>query len=643
MTLKRVSLVTVKKRLITVFLLIGLYFLIMFGRLAYVQLIESDEILARAEDLWSRDIPLRADRGKILDRNGEVLVENELAPTLVVVPRQIEDAERVANQLTKIINISKEKILGHLTKNVSVEIVHPEGRKLSKDQVEQIRNMNEPGLYLAEDSKRSYPNDELLAHVLGFTGIDNQGLAGLEATYDDYLRGKNGALSFFSDAKGRRLNQLSNRYKQPEDGNHLLLTIDKEIQAIVERELDIAQAKFNPDGAMIVVMDPNNGEILAMSTRPNFHPSQYQSVSPEVYNRNMPVFSTFEPGSTFKIITLAAALEEGLIDLDHDTYVDTGHVKVAGARLRCWKRGGHGHQTYLEVVENSCNPGFVNIGQMLGKERLFSYIEKFGFGQKTGIDLAGESKGIMFSEEQIGPVELATTSFGQGVSVTPIQQIQAVAATINGGYLYRPYVVKGLVDPVTNELIHENKPQLKGQVISKETSKEVRRALEHVVAKGTGRAAYIPGYRVGGKTGTAQKVGPDGRYLENNHILSFIGFAPADDPQYLVYVAVDNPKDTIQFASVVSTPIGGKILEDIMQKKGIPKREGELEKEYQWPEQPLVEVPNLIGETINDIQHYMVDLKIEVIGEGDRIITQSPKQGEKVERGSTVRVYLAEE
>ena len=201
MTLKRVSLVTVKKRLITVFLLIGLYFLIMFGRLAYVQLIESDEILAKAEDLWSRDIPLRADRGKILDRNGEVLVENELAPTLVVVPRQIEDAERVANQLTKIINISKEKILGHLTKNVSVEIVHPEGRKLSKDQVEQIRNMNEPGLYLAEDSKRSYPNDELLAHVLGFTGIDNQGLAGLEATYDEYLRGKNGAFIFFFRCK----------------------------------------------------------------------------------------------------------------------------------------------------------------------------------------------------------------------------------------------------------------------------------------------------------------------------------------------------------------------------------------------------------------------------------------------------------
>ncbi|MGM8214378.1 stage V sporulation protein D [Bacillaceae bacterium W0354] len=638
--MRRISAVTVKKRLITVFILIGIYFLIMFGRLAFVQLIESDEILAKAEDLWSRDIPLVAERGKILDRNGEVLVDNQLAPTLVVVPRQIEDAERVANKLTEIINISKDKIYEHLTKNVSVEIVHPEGRKLTEEQAEQIRVMNEPGLYLAEDSKRYYPNDEQLAHVLGFTGIDNQGLAGLEASYDEQLSGTNGALSFFSDAKGRRLNQLSNRYKEPKDGKHLLLTIDKEIQAIVERELDIAMAQFKPDNAMVIVMEPNTGEILAMASRPNFHPSEYQSVSPEVYNRNLPVFSTYEPGSTFKIITLAAALEEQLINLDKDTYHDSGYVKVGGARLRCWKKGGHGHQTYLEVVENSCNPGFVNIGQILGKERLFTYIDRFGFGKKTGIDLEGESKGIMFKEEQIGPVELGTTSFGQGVSVTPIQQITAVAATINGGYLYQPYIVKGLIDPVSNEIVQENEPVLKRRVISKAASDEVRRALEHVVAKGTGRGAYIEGYRVGGKTGTAQKVGPNGKYLENNHILSFIGFAPADDPEILVYVAVDNPKDTIQFASVVATPMGGKIIEDILRKKGIPKRDDGLEKEYQWPDLPLVEVPNLVGETVNDLRNYMVDLKIDVKGEGDVVISQSPKQGEAVEQGSTVRVYL---
>src|SRR5690625_11781 len=576
MTLRKVSFVTVKKRLITVFIFIAIYFLIMFGRLAYVQLIESDEILAKAEELWSRDIPLAADRGKILDRNGEVLVDNELAPTLVVIPRQVEDAERVADELSEIINISKDKMLGHLTKNVSVEIVHPEGRKLSSEQQEKIRLMNEPGLYLAEDSVRHYPYGEQLSHVLGFTGIDNQGLAGLEASYDEELSGNNGVLSFFSDAKGRRLNNMSNRYKEPVDGNHLLLTIDAEIQAIVERELDIAEAKFNPDSSLAIVMDPSNGEILAMSSRPTFHPLQYQSVSPEVYNRNLPVFSTYEPGSTFKIITLAAALEEQLIDLDEDVYHDSGHVEVGGARLRCWKKGGHGHQSYLEVVQNSCNPGFVNIGQMLGKDRLFTYIDRFGFGQQTGIDLEGESRGIMFADEQIGPVELGTTSFGQGVSVTPIQQVQAVAAAINGGYLYQPYVVKGLVDPVTNEIIEENDPVLKGQIISREASNEVKRALEHVGAKGTGRNAYVAGYRVGGKTGTAQKVGPDGRYLENNHILSFIGFAPADDPEILVYIAIDNPKGTIQFGGVVATPIAGKIIEDTLRQKGVERRDDGL-------------------------------------------------------------------
>jgi len=642
MTLRKVSFVTVKKRLITVFIFIAIYFLIMFGRLAYVQLIESDEILAKAEELWSRDIPLTAERGKILDRNGEVLVDNELAPSLVVIPRQIEDAERVANELSEIINISKDKMLGHLTKNVSVEIVHPEGRKLSSEQQEKIRLMNEPGLYLAEDSVRHYPYGEQLSHVLGFTGIDNQGLAGLEASYDEELSGNNGVLSFFSDAKGRRLNNMSNRYKEPVDGNHLLLTIDAEIQAIVERELDIAEAKFNPDSSLAIVMDPSNGEILAMSSRPTFHPLQYQSVSPEVYNRNLPVFSTYEPGSTFKIITLAAALEEQLIDLDEDVYHDSGHVEVGGARLRCWKKGGHGHQSYLEVVQNSCNPGFVNIGQMLGKDRLFTYIDRFGFGQQTGIDLEGESRGIMFADEQIGPVELGTTSFGQGVSVTPIQQVQAVAAAINGGYLYQPYVVKGLVDPMTNEIIEENDPVLKGQIISREASNEVKRALEHVVAKGTGRNAYVAGYRVGGKTGTAQKVGPDGRYLENNHILSFIGFAPADDPEILVYIAIDNPKGTIQFGGVVATPIAGKIIEDTLRQKGVERREDGLEKEYQWPEQPLIEVPNLIGEKVNDLPHYMINLTIDVHGEGDTVISQSPNQGEEVREGSTIRLYLGD-
>ena len=639
--MKHVSMLTVRRRLIIVFFLLAVYFLIMFGRLAFVQLVSGDEIMESAEDLWTRDIPFQAERGEILDRNGEVLVGNTVAPSLAVVPKQIEDPEKVADELMSIISIDREKLMEHLTNNVSVEMIHPEGRKLSKTQANEVRNLNLPGIYLAEDSTRFYPYGTQLSHVLGFTGIDNQGLAGLEASYDDQLSGENGALSFFSDAKGGRMNDRSNRYTEPADGKKLSLTIDAEIQAIVERELDQAVATYNPDSALAIVMDPQNGEILSMATRPTYHPNQYQSVSPEVYNQNLPVFNTFEPGSTFKIITLSAALEEGLIDLDKDTYYDQGYVKVDGARLRCWHKGGHGDQTYLEVAENSCNPGFVNLGQMVGKERLFTYIKEYGFGKKTGIDLEGESSGILFKEDQVGPVELATTSFGQGVSVTPIQQITAVAAAINGGYLYEPYVVKGLYDPKTNEPVMEREPKLKEQIISNETSKEVRRALEHVVSKGTGRGAYVEGFRVGGKTGTAQKVGEDGNYLENNHIVSFMGFAPADKPEVLVYVANDNPKDTVQFGGVVASPIAGRIIDDVLSHKNTDKQQG-LEKEYQWPESPPVEVPNLIGETTNDLQQYLSSLAIDVKGEGEKVISQSPESGTKVKPGSTIRVFMGE-
>ncbi|WP_411955380.1 stage V sporulation protein D [Alkalibacillus sp. S2W] len=640
--MKRISFVTVRKRLVILLCLLAVYFLIMIVKLAYVQLVSSPEILAKAEDLWSRDIPFQAERGQIIDREGDVLVENEVAPSLVIVPRQVENVAKVVDEISQIIDIEQDKLRDHVTKDVSVEAIHPEGRQLSDEQADKIRSLNLPGLYLAEDSIRHYPNDDDLAHVLGFTGIDNQGLMGLEASYDDVLSGETGALSFFSDAKGRRLENRSNRYTPPRDGDHLALTIDKDVQSIVERELDQVVAEYNPDGAMAVVMDPSNGEILAMSSRPTFHPNNYQSVEPSVYNRNLPVFSTYEPGSTFKIVTLAAALEEGVVDLEEDSYHDHGHTKVGGARLRCWKSGGHGDQSYLEVVQNSCNPGFVNLGQKLGEERLFSYIDTFGFGQKTGIDLEGESKGIIFDESQVGPVELATTAFGQGVSVTPIQQLSAVSAAINGGYLYEPHVVKGIVDGQTGDMKESKDPTLRDKVISEATSEKVRNALEHVVAKGTGRGAYVNGYRVGGKTGTAQKVGPDGNYLDNNHIVSFIGFAPADNPELLVYIAVDNPKDVIQFGGVVASPIAGRIIEDSLRELDVPKRDDGLAKDFQWPEQPTVEVPELIGESVEDLSRYLTNVTIDVQGEGDTVVSQSPAAGEVVESGSTIRVFLGD-
>ena len=475
--------------------------------------------------------------------------------------------------------------------------------------------------------------------MLGFAGVDNQGLMGLELFYDKQLKGSKGSVQFYANAKGQRMNDMADDYQPPVDGLDLKLTIDSKVQTIIERELDIAQAKYNPDGIVAIAMNPNNGEILAMSSRPDFDPSNFRNVPPEVYNRNLPVWSTYEPGSTFKIVTLAAALEEGKVDLEKDHFHDHGSVEVAGARIRCWKKGGHGSQSFLEVVENSCNPGFVELGDRLGKETLFKYVKDFGFGQKTGIDLQGEGKGILFNIDRVGPVEQATTAFGQGVSVTPIQQVAAVAAAVNGGILYTPYIAKELIDPVTGEIVMKKSPEAKRRVISEETSKEIRHALESVVAKGSGKNAYVDSYRVGGKTGTAQKA-KDGRYLENNHIVSFIGFAPADDPQIVVYLAVDNPKGTIQFGGVVAAAIVGDIMEDSLRALEVPPRKEQIEKELTWLDTPLVEVPDLIGMSKKELQQQLINFKLDVAGEGEKVVKQLPSPGVKIKEGSTIRVYM---
>ncbi|SFF94271.1 stage V sporulation protein D (sporulation-specific penicillin-binding protein) [Halobacillus alkaliphilus] len=638
--MRRVSQVIVKKRLITVFLVGMVIFCVIIGRLGYVQFVLSDFLIAKAEESWSRDITFEPERGSIVDTNGEVLVGNQSAPTVMVVPRQVKDPETTAKNLAQILEMSVEKAYTHVTKQISIEKIHPEGRKISEDKAEAIQSLGMPGVYIAEDSERYYPHGSFLSHVLGFSGIDNQGLLGLEAYYDDELKGEKGALSFFSDAKGKRMPDMADIYKPPVDGKDLQLTIDYKVQAIVERELDIAQSKYNPDGAVALAVDPDTGKVVAMASRPNFNPANYQEVEPMVYNRNLPVWSTYEPGSTFKIITLAAALEENLVDLHDEHFHDSGAVKVDGATLHCWKRGGHGDQTFLEVVQNSCNPGFVQLGQRLGKDKLFEYIDRFGFGEKTGIDLEGEGKGILFKPKNVGPVEQATTAFGQGVSVTPIQQVMAVAAAVNGGYYYEPYIQEAWLDPVTGEAEEKNEPKVKDRVISEETSAQIRKALESVVAKGTGRGAYVEGYRVGGKTGTAQKVGPDGRYMENNHIVSFIGFAPADDPELVVYLAIDNPKDTVQFGGVVAAPIVGNIMEDSLRALEVKPRKDGLEKEYTWPDEPLVEVPNVTGLEKKELNQLLTNLKIEASGKGDKVITQAPEAGVKVPSGSKVRVYM---
>ena len=630
----------VDSRIKLVFFIIVLMFIFIVLRVAFIQLVSYEKLSYLASDLWSRDLPIEADRGLILDRNGVVLADNLTTTSLVLIPNQIKDKDDTSSKLASILNVSKEEMDKHVNKITSIERVHPEGRRLSYEIADQISNLELPGVYLVKESKRYYPYGNTLSHVLGYVGIDNQGLSGLELEYDKYLTGESGAIKYFSDAKGNQL-KLSDIYVAPTSGMNLQLTIDYNIQMSLERELDNAVKAFNPDMALAVVMDPNTGEILAMSSRPSYDPNNYQNYTMDVLSRNLPIWASYEPGSTFKISTFAAALEEGLIDMDNDHFYDSGSVIISGARIGCWKAGGHGDQTFLQVLQNSCNPGFVKLGQLLGKEKLFSYLDLFGFGSKTGIDLNGEGEGIIFSLDKVGELELATTAFGQGVSVTPIQQVTAVSSIVNGGKLYQPYIVKNILEPETNTIIKSNDAKFVRNTISLETSLKMRRALESVVALGGGKAAYIDSYRVGGKTGTAQKV-ENGRYLVGNYIMSFMSVVPSNDPKAVLYIALDNPKNTALLSSYTTTPIARRVLLDIIDALDIPKQEGQIEKDYTWDDKVYYEVPNVEGLEVKEAKKLLTNWKIEYVGSGNKVISQSPKSGERLAMDEIIVLLLGD-
>lgn len=628
----------IHKRIRIILIVIILCFVLIIGKVFYIQVISYDKLNSLATSLWSRNLEIGAERGKIITSDNVTVADNLTTVSLVFVPNQIKNKEEVSINISKILGVDRKVIDEHLYKKSSIERVHPEGRQLSYEVADAIAKLNYEGVYLLKEAKRYYPYDSLLAHSIGYVGIDNQGLSGLELEYDKYLTGESGAIKYYSDAKGQKLN-ISSVYEQPANGMNLYLTVNFDIQESIERELDNAMTKYNADGSWAIAMNPNTGEILGIASKPSFSPSNYQDYSIEEINRNLAIWASYEPGSTFKIITVASSLEEHTVDLLNDTFYDSGSVNVDGARIKCWKRGGHGAQTFLQVIQNSCNTGFVELGNRLGKEKLFSYINKFGFGKKTGIDLNGEATGILFPLSKVGPVELATTAFGQGVSVTAIQQITAVSAAINGGTLYKPYIVKSIVEPNTNEIIKENHPQKVRQVISADSSVQVRNALETVVAYGTGRNAYIDGYRVGGKTGTAQKV-KDGVYMSGNYIVSFIGFLPADNPQVVVYVAIDNPKGITQYGGTVAAPIAKNILTDAISALNIEKSKEGLDKIYQWYDVKYYKVENVEGLTVKEATKLLKNFQVEYTGIGDKVLAQSPAAGTSLPQNSTIRLLL---
>ena len=626
-------------RIRVIVLFISILLIAIIAKVFYIQVFQYQKLNSLASSLWSRNLPITADRGLILDRNGKVLASNITTTSLYLVPNQIKNKEEVARNLATILDVSYEEMYKHVSKKTSIERVHPEGRQLSFEIADEINKLNYDGVYLLKESKRYYPYGNLLSHVLGYVGIDNQGLSGLELEYDDILTGSSGAIKYYSDALGNKL-EIAEEYVEPTNGNNLTLTIDLDLQIAVERELDNAQAKYDPEHILAVAMNPNTGEILAMASRPNYDPNNYQTYTQEVLARNLPIWMMYEPGSTMKITTLAAAINEGVVNLFEDTFYDKGSVNVDGATIHCWKSGGHGAQTFLNVVENSCNPGFVELGFRLGKEKLFEYIKNLGFGEKTGIDLNGEAKGILFDLDKVGNVELATTAFGQGVSVTPIQQITSVSAIVNGGTLYKPYIVKS-TENSKGDILTSVSPTKVRTVITEETSKMVRYALESVVANGSGRNAYIENYRIGGKTGTAQKVN-NGAYMVGNYILSFIGFMPADNPEIVVYVAIDNPKGVVQYGGTVAAPIAKGIFESYIEINDLEPVKDGMPKEYNWLDTKYSVLPNVVGLTVKEANTILKGYKIEYSGTGNKVIYQSPDEGYYVKDGATIKLMLGD-
>ena len=641
----RITQTKVRRRIFLVLLCMVGGLSLLTGRLVHVTVIASHFYQEKLPGILTRRIPVYAQRGAILDSQGETLVYTASAATIIAVPRQIKNPAQTALLLSRIIGGTEAGIEKLLRKNTLMVDIRPHGRRIDAAKTRAIRALRLPGIYLTEEGQRTYPYGSLAAQVLGVTGGDGQGLSGVELTYNRQLEGKQGGILFTANARGQEIPGTNDQYVPPVPGLDLELTINRQIQQFAQRELENVVAKYAPDHATLIVANPNSGQILAMANYPTFDPAHWKTAPQEVWNRNLGIWQTFEPGSTFKIVTLAAALQEKKVNLA-DRFYDPGYYEVAGHKIRCWKAGGHGSQSYLNVVENSCNPGFVALGERLGKTALFHYIKAFGFGQKTGIGLPGEARGILFSPKRVGPLELATTSFGQGVSVTPIQQVMAMSAIANGGVLMKPQIVKAWINPATGKAVSAVPPQSVRRVVAPDVAAQVRGALESVVAQGTGGHAYRDGWRIAGKTGTAQVV-ENGHYSGRHYIVSFIGMAPANHPQLVAYVAIDypRPKGSPVFGGVIAAPVVGGVLADSLQYLGVKPSVQGIPKKYRYGIDPvLTTVPNLAARSYKDAARAAIEsgslLRLAVVGSGPYVVAQAPAPGTKVEQGGTVRLYL---
>jgi len=629
--------VTIKKRVAWLFIMWGVVSLLLMLRLSWLQIVQGDRFRKLALDQRLYPVPVDARRGTIRDRNGRELAVSVSADSIYAVPVEVKDPAGTADALARILGQDPAAIRNKLTQKAATVWID---RKVDPDKAAAVKKLNLPGIGFTERGQRFYPKDKLAAQVLGIAGIDNQGLEGIEVQYDSYLRGTRGQIVAERDATGKEIPGGVSKFIPPIDGNDLYLTIDEVIQYIVERELDRGMAETKAKRGMILAMDPKTGAVLAMAARPTYNPNRYYEY-PEAARRNIVVSDSYEPGSTFKIVTAAAALEEGIVK-PSDTFFDPGFIRVEDRYVRCWLAGGHGSQTFTEATENSCNVVYATLGMRLGTERFYKYIKAFGFGSPLGIDYPGEAAGILQPEKNVGLVEIANISFGQGVSVTPLQLLSALNAIANGGTLMRPRLASKVVAP-DGSLVKEFGPEPIRQVISKETSRELSLILESVVVNGSGFRARIPGYRVAGKTGTAEK--PEaGRYGEKR-VASFLGFAPVEDPKISVLVVWDEPNAGTSYGGVLAAPTFQAIVRDVLRYMDVPPTspvESGTAAEGTGQAQ-LVAVPDLVGRQAADAEKSLVSefgLQARTKGSGDVVRDQTPRPGARVPRGTTVVLYL---
>lgn len=575
-----------KKRIIFILAVVSIVWIILCIRVGIIQLIEGDKWKERSEKQQYASRSITAGRGTIYDTSGEiVLAKSSTVETVTVNPVNIslENKEKVASILSQIFGLDYEKVLKKVKRNSSIETII---KRVDKEKTDELRKWIEEnnmysGINIDEDTKRYYPYSTLASHVIGFVGSDNQGLDGIEAKYNKILTGENGSISKMLDAKGNNIGDSGEAYNESNQGNNLVLTIDMNIQAIVEKYLENACIEnVCTDGGNVIIMNPKNGDVLAMATYPFYDLNNpYKINNEELQNiwgglesaekslylqgmwRNKAIADTYEPGSTFKLVTASASIEEKIADSDiAGAYNCSGGIEIAGTRIKCWRYyRPHGSQSLRQGLMNSCNPVFIGLGQKLGVSKYYEYLRKFGFLDKTGIDLTGEAGSIFLKEEKVGPVELATISFGQRFEVTPIQMITMVSSIANKGLYVKPRLVKQIIDPKTNE-VQNIEPEYKNQVISKETAEKILSMMTSVVSEGTGKNARVQGYNVGGKTGTSEDGVNTGKY-----VTSFIGVAPTDDPQLTILVTLYNPTGGKGHqGGTVAAPVAGKILNEVI-------------------------------------------------------------------------------